>query len=338
VLAVLCRPGGRGQVRRPPPAPMWCNTGLQWGGHPSRARAHKPAAVIAEAWGARARAWLADVVLARTAACEGWCHALACTPGGGRHGARAGGLTRAGAQALCASAGLLHVLLAALGAAGPGARSAPPLLTKWLCLCLGRLCQDMPQARPPGPMPPREGLTCGVSLCVGALRLHYCSSSVWAVLQRSCSAAAPRRDCCALPCLCGLQVLAPAFCCPAGKKACQQLTTDAVADVDMRFLSFAVASECACGGSQPCQGAMPMRAECAGVADDDRCCGGRGGRVAVRAADVGALGGPRGGRVCARQLHPGAPLCSCHPNCAAPGLGPCTGFPVFHTGCLPVML
>ncbi len=168
VLAVLCRPGGRGQVRRPPPAPMWCNTGLQWGGHPSRARAHKPAAVIAEAWGARARAWLADVVLARTAACEGWCHALACTPGGGRHGARAGGLTRAGAQALCASAGLLHVLLAALGAAGPGARSAPPLLTKWLCLCLGRLCQDMPQARPPGPLPPREAhlwcrLVCGSS-------------------------------------------------------------------------------------------------------------------------------------------------------------------------------
>ena len=56
--------------------------------------------------------------------------------------------TSAGPQALCASAGLLHVLLAALGAAGPGVRGAPPLLTKWLCLCLGRLCQDMPQARP----------------------------------------------------------------------------------------------------------------------------------------------------------------------------------------------
>lgn len=56
--------------------------------------------------------------------------------------------TSAGPQALCASAGLLHVLLAALGAAGPGARGAPPLLIKWLCLCLGRLCQDMPQARP----------------------------------------------------------------------------------------------------------------------------------------------------------------------------------------------
>lgn len=57
-------------------------------------------------------------------------------------------LTSADLQALCASAGLLHVLLAALGAAGPGARGAPPLLIKWLCLCLGRLCQDMPQARP----------------------------------------------------------------------------------------------------------------------------------------------------------------------------------------------
>ncbi len=181
-------------------------------------------------------------------------------------------------------------------------------------------------------------LTCGVGLCVGALRLHFCSNSVWAVSQRSCAAAAPRRDGCALPCLCGWQVLAPTLCCPAGKKARHQLTTDTVADVDMRFLSFAVASERARGGSQPCQDAMPMRAECAGGADDDRCRGGRGGRVAVRAADVGALGGPRGGRVCARQLHPGAPLCSCHPNCAAPGLGPCTGFPVFHTGCLPVML
>jgi len=70
VLAVLCRPGGRGQVRRPPPAPMWANTGLKWGGNPSRACAYQLAAVIAKAWGARARAWLADVVLARTAACE----------------------------------------------------------------------------------------------------------------------------------------------------------------------------------------------------------------------------------------------------------------------------
>jgi hypothetical protein len=84
--------------------------------------------------------------------------------------------------------------------------------------------------------------------------------------------------------------------------------------------------------------AMLMRAEGAGGADDDSGRGGRSGRVAVRAADVAALGGPRGGRVCARQLHSGAPLRTCHPNCAAPGLGPCNGFLVFHTGCLPVML
>ena len=55
-------------------------------------------------------------------------------------------------QSLCAGAGLLGVCLSHLrhsmaslnpGAPGPG----PLMLIKWLCLCLGKLCQDMPEVR-----------------------------------------------------------------------------------------------------------------------------------------------------------------------------------------------
>jgi hypothetical protein len=223
VLAVLCRPGGRGQVRCPPPAPMYGGIVAKRGGIPSRGRMHKPAALVLQAWDATARAWPAYLMLACTAACEAgamrWREARQV---GGVAPARAGGLMRASAQALCASAGLLHVLLAALGAAGPGARSAPPLLTKWLCLCLGRLCQDMPQARAHGPLPPLEACPWCRLVCESSCGCTYCSNGVWAALQGSCSAAAPRRGGCALSCLRGLQVPASASCCPAGsaRKAC----------------------------------------------------------------------------------------------------------------------
>ena len=51
-------------------------------------------------------------------------------------------------QSLCAGAGLLGVCLSHLRQSiaslqhGPG---RPLLLIKWLCLCLGKLCEDMPE-------------------------------------------------------------------------------------------------------------------------------------------------------------------------------------------------
>ena len=56
-------------------------------------------------------------------------------------------------QALCADAQLLAVALAHLqgaraAAAAPGpSRSAATLLLKWLCLAIGKLCEDMPEVR-----------------------------------------------------------------------------------------------------------------------------------------------------------------------------------------------
>ena len=54
-------------------------------------------------------------------------------------------------QALCADAQLLAVALAHLqgaraAAAAPGpSRPAATLLLKWLCLAIGKLCEDMPE-------------------------------------------------------------------------------------------------------------------------------------------------------------------------------------------------
>lgn len=51
-------------------------------------------------------------------------------------------------QSLCAGAGLLGVCLSHLrqSVASLHTNSARPLLLiKWLCLCLGKLCEDMPE-------------------------------------------------------------------------------------------------------------------------------------------------------------------------------------------------
>ncbi len=62
-------------------------------------------------------------------------------------------------QALCADAQLLAVALAHLqgaraAAAVPGpSRPAATLLLKWLCLAIGKLCEDMPEVRTHDKMP-----------------------------------------------------------------------------------------------------------------------------------------------------------------------------------------
>lgn len=57
-------------------------------------------------------------------------------------------------QLLCAHAQLLPVATQQLRAARVAAETADPerpaavLLLKWLCLCIGKLCEDMPEVRP----------------------------------------------------------------------------------------------------------------------------------------------------------------------------------------------
>lgn len=56
-------------------------------------------------------------------------------------------------QGLCMAANLVNVLCGRLQGAATGEAASSPLLTRWLCLCLGQLIRDLPEVLLPSPSP-----------------------------------------------------------------------------------------------------------------------------------------------------------------------------------------